>query len=159
MAVIYTATIGGNDYGFDFSDQRIDIDSSLDSLDVADLYEAIKEAQASLQGIPYSTIANGEGLATLSVGIQTFLTVTLFDSWEINTLKTSGKFEVAGGNLIRDDGNDPFRDNPLITYLNFLSQAGIVATSGGTDIDDKLEIINQGVQDASIFVPHTTDLP
>ena len=131
MAVDYTATVDGKDYGFDFEDTRIDIDATVDSLDVENLYTAIKDAQGSEAGISYETIANGEGLATLSAGIQTFLTVTLLSTWEINTLKTSGKFEVRGGNLIREDQADPFRDNPLITYIAFLSQAGVLATASG----------------------------
>jgi hypothetical protein len=137
MAVDYTTTVDGKDYGFDFEDTRIDIDATVASLDVEDLYTAIKDAQASIVGIAYETIANGEGLATLSTGIQTFLTVTLLTTWEVNTLKTSGKFEVRGGNLIRQDGADPFRDNPLITYIAFLSQAGVLATgSGGSTVAD-----------------------
>lgn len=131
MAVDYTATVSGKDYGFDFEDTRIDVDATVDALDVEDLYTAIKDAQGSEAGIAYGTIANGEGLATLSAGIQTFLTVTLLSTWEVNTLKTSGKFEVRGGNLIRQDGADPFRDNPLITYVAFLSQAGVLATGNG----------------------------
>lgn len=135
MAVNYTATINGKTYGFDFEDQRIDVDSSVDVLDVVDLYEAIKDAQNSIAGIVYDTIADAEGLASLSSGIKTYLTVSLRTAWEVNTLKTSGKFEVLGGNLIRADGADPFRDNSLITYIAFLSQAGILAetaTSGLT---------------------------
>lgn len=134
MAVDYTATVDGKSYGFDFEDTRIDIDATLDSLDVEDLYTAIKDAQGSGVGIAYATIANGEGLATLSTGIQTFLTVTLLSTWEINTLKSSGKFEVRGGNLIRGDGADPFRDNSLITYIAFLSQAGVLATGSGSSV-------------------------
>jgi hypothetical protein len=133
MAVNYTAIVGGKSFGFDFQAQRIDIDSSLDSLAVNDLYTAIKDAQSSEVGIVWDTIANGEGLATLSPGIQTFLTVSLFDNWELNTLKSTGKFEVNSGNLIRADGADPFLDNPLITYFNFLSQAGVLASGGGGD--------------------------
>ncbi len=141
MSVDYTATIDGKDYGFDFEDTRIDIDATLDTLEVEDLYEAIKDAQGSEQGMAYNTIANGEGLATLSAGIQTFLTVTLLSTWEINTLKSSGKFEVRGGNLIRQDGSDPFRDNSSITYIAFLSQAGVLATptGGGSSVWSEAE--------------------
>ena len=32
MAVDYTATIDGKSYGFDFEDQRIDIDATIDVL-------------------------------------------------------------------------------------------------------------------------------
>ena len=130
MAVDYTATIDGKSYGFDFEDQRIDVDATIDVLNVVDLYEAIKDAQGSLAGMTYATIADAEGLASLSAGIKTFLTVSLRTAWEVNTLKTSGKFEVSGGNLIRADGADPFRDNSLITYIAFLSQAGIQSESG-----------------------------
>jgi len=128
MAVIYTATIGGYDYGFDFADKRIDIDAGLSSVDVGDLWDAIQEAQASIPGMSYDQAATAEGLTTLSTGVTTFLTVSLLSTWEINTLLSSGKFEVKGGNLVRDDNSDPFRDNPLITYINNLSQAGVVAT-------------------------------
>lgn len=125
MAVIYTATVNGKTYGFDYEDQRIDVDATVDTMLVTDLWTAIKEAQAVTQGISYNKIARGGGTDTLGTGVTTYLTVTLLDNWEVNTLKSSGKFEVTGGNLIRDDEADPFRDNPLITYIAFLSQAGI----------------------------------
>lgn len=125
MAVVYTATISGKSYGFDFEDQRIDIDETINNVLVTNLWLAIKEAQGSVEGMAYDRVASGSGKNTLGTGVETFLTVTLLDNWEVNTLKTSGKFEVSGGNLIRDDNADPFRDNPLITYIAFLSQAGI----------------------------------
>jgi hypothetical protein len=127
MGVAYIATVGGMEYGFDFEDQRIDVDDRVTRLSVYDLYAAIKDAQDSEPGISYPVIADASGLDELSEGITTFITVKLF-GWEVNTLKVSGKFEVAGGNLIRSDGQDPFRDNPLITYINFISQAGVRAT-------------------------------
>ena len=131
MAVLYTATVSGFTYGFDFLDQRIDVDALLTTCDANNLWTAIKEAQASTQGIIYGQVATAEGLTPLSTGISTFLTVSLQDYWELNTLKSSGKFEIAGGNVVRADEADPFRDNPLITYINNLSQAGVVADGGG----------------------------
>lgn len=128
MAVVLTVTVDSYDYGFDFVDSRIDIDASLDSVNVNKLWDAIQEAMAHEQGVIYDVIATAEGTTTLSAGIATFLTVSLQDQWEINTLKSSGKFQVEGGNLVRADEEDPFRDNPLITYINNLSQAGIIAT-------------------------------
>jgi len=151
MAVDYTATIDGKSYGFDFEDQRIDVDATIDVLNVVDLYEAIKDAQGSLAGMTYATIADAEGLASLSAGIKTFLTVSLRTAWEVNTLKTSGKFEVSGGNLIRADGADPFRDNSLITYIAFLSQAGIQAeggTGGATPAEIWAYLINSNAASA-----------
>jgi hypothetical protein len=129
MSVIYTATVGGKDYGFEFDMQIIDVDATIDNMLVTDLWTAIKEAQAASEGMSYDQIATGGGTDVLSTGIETFLTVTLLDNWEINTLKSSGKFEVSGGNLIRDDQADPFLDNPLITYISFLSQAGVATVT------------------------------
>ena len=137
MAIAYTATILGYDYGFDFEDQRIDIDVDIERLNVESLYRAIQEAQASEVGIAFREIATASGLDELAEGITTFITVKLLENWEINTLRVTGKFEVAGGNLIRDDGEDPFRDNPLITYINYISQAGVRATfSTGTGLSE-----------------------
>ena len=130
MAVTYTTTVDGFDYGFDFDDQRIDIDVGVVNIDVINLYTAIKEAQASEVGIVYPQIGRGEGRTVLSGSISTFLTVSLLDNWEVNTLQTSGNLQVSGGNLVRADESDPFRDNPLITYINNLSQAGVVAETG-----------------------------
>jgi hypothetical protein len=130
MAVIVTINVGGFDYGFDFEDQRIDVDSGLDIVSVINLYAAIKDAQDEEAAMPYRRIADASGLDELSAGITTFLTVRLLDSWEVNTLKTSGRFVILDGNLIRADGEDPFRDNPLITYQLNLSQAGVVAETG-----------------------------
>ena len=172
MAVIYTVTVSGKEYGFDFADQRIDIDATIDSMLVGDLWLAVKFVQSTIQGMAYDRIATGSGSDTLGTGVETFLTVTMLDNWEISSLKPSGKFEVTGGNLIREDQEDPFRDNPLITYIAYLSQAGIAthietgvsgltpAESAQLDrINSDLNIINQGVQDASVLVPHSTDLP
>lgn len=161
MTVVYTATVGGKSYGFDFVDQRIDIDATINNMLVPDLWVAIKEAQAVTEGISWPRIATGSGNDVLGTGIETFLTVTLLENWEVNTLKTSGKFEVSGGNLIREDQADPFRDNPLITYIAFLSQAGIATqietgVSGLTASESaqlaKLDAINvaNGSVDANI---------
>ena len=150
---IYTAIVSGKNYGFDFANQIINIDATIDNMLVTDLWTAIKEAQASSEGISYERVATGGGTDTLGVGVQTFLTVTLLHNWEVNTLKSSGKFEVSGGNLIRADQADPFLDNPAITYIAFLSQAGIATqietgVSGLTPTESaQLDNINTKIDD------------
>ena len=72
----------------------------------------------------------------LDPGIATFLTVRVFDEWEIRSLKVSGKVTTTGGNIVKDNGKDPFYDDGSIFYIAFFSQAGIkttVATGSGLD--------------------------
>lgn len=141
-------TVNSVDFTFHFDTQVIDIDSAVQSLDVYDLWVAIRTAGGGDVGITYPVIARASGLDTLDnvQNITTFITVTLLDNWEVNSLRTSGKFTLTGGNLLRDDGEDPFLDNPLITYFAFFSQAGTVstvATGSGVTEQDKLDIANR----------------
>lgn len=143
-------TINAIDFTFDFQDQRIDVENTVVSLDVYILWQAIRTAAGTEIGISYPPVARASGLDELDSvqGIQTFITVTLFDNWEVNSLLSGGKFTLNGGNLLREDGQDPFRDNPLITYFAFFSQAGTVTTvttgSGVTEQDkqDIAQLIN-----------------
>ena len=118
------------EFVFDFQDQRIDVPASINTLSVYPLWRAIREAQSTRIGLAYPVIAKASGLDTLDAtqGIATFITVTLFDNWEVNSLLGGGKFILTGGNLIRQDNADPFRDNPLVTYFAFFSQSGTVTT-------------------------------
>lgn len=142
-----TVIVDGIEFAFDFQDQRIDVPSNITTLNVYPLWRAIREAQATPIGISYPVIAKAAGLDTLDAtqGISTFITVTLFDAWEVNSLLGGGKFVLTGGNLIRDDNQDPFRDNPLVTYFAFFSQSGTVTTVNTGSVvtpQDKTDIVN-----------------
>lgn len=130
MAVSLTVTVGGYDYGFDFEDQRIDIDATLSTISVEDLYDAIKSAQEDVVGVVYPTIALAEGKTSLGSGSYTYLTVILQGDWKFNSLKTSGFVIITGGNCVRSDGGMIVKENPLITYFNQTSQAGVLVESG-----------------------------
>jgi hypothetical protein len=123
--------VGSTIFWFDFDGQYIDTDAGSDVLLVTDIWAAIKAAQWTPRGWEYGQIATGGGLDGLGDvdgdQIESYLTVTLLDDWEIRSRKTSGKLTVTGGNLIKENGLDPFVDNPLITHFLFLSQAGTVA--------------------------------
>lgn len=131
------------------SEQSAAITTSIDSAITLSLSaaQAIREAQSTAVGLAYPVIAKAEGLSVLDAvqGIATFITVTLFDNWEINSLLSGGKFVLTGGNLIRADNADPFMDNPLVTYFAFFSQSGTVTTvntGSGVTPQDKTDIIS-----------------
>lgn len=145
MAAAYTSTINGYDYDFDYEDQRIDVDASLTTIPVVDVYDAIKEAQANLIGIVYPVIAHAEGLTDLDESIQTYITVILQDNWALNSLKSSGFVIINGGNLVRSDSGLIVRENPLITYFNQTSQAGVVftiATGSGLSTEEHNQLLS-----------------
>lgn len=129
MAIAFTTTVNTYSYEFDFALQYIYIDATLDAGEVEDLYTAIKEAQESESGMASDVIASGSGLDELDPGISTFLTVRLFDEWEIRSKKVSGKFVFKGGNIVKDNGKDPFYEDGSISYIAFFSQAGIKTTT------------------------------
>lgn len=140
-----TVESDGIDFLFDFEDQRIDVPATETGMYVYTLWKAIRQAQSTPIGMAYPPIAKASGLDVLDSvqNIATFITVTLFDSWEVNSLKTGGKFTLSGGNLIRLDNADPFRDNPLVTYFAFFSQSGTVTTvntGSGVTAQDKEDI-------------------
>jgi|TARA_Y100000310_G_scaffold127563_1_gene126698 hypothetical protein len=134
MAVAYTATVNGYSYQFDWLLQFIYTDSTLDSIPVEDLWTAIKEAQASQIGVVEERIASASGLDELDDGIETFLTMRLYDEWEIRSLKSSGKVATRGGNIVKENKKDPFFDDGTIFYVAFFSQAGVKTTisTGGS---------------------------
>lgn len=123
--------VGAVTFQFDFENELINVDAGTDVLQVTDLWTAIKRAQWTPRALVFDPIAAGGGLDGLGEvdgdEIESYLTVTMLGEWELRSLKTSGKFTVTGGNLIKSNGLDPFVDNPLITHFLFLSQAGTVA--------------------------------
>lgn len=125
-----TINYNGYDYEFYFVDQRIDVDATLTTVQVIDLYEVIKLAQETEVGINFPTIANGEGRTPLGSVDSTYLTVILYDNWRLNSLKTSGYIVVTGGNLVRDDQGLPIQPNPLVTSYIQTSQAGVLVETG-----------------------------
>lgn len=145
MAISYTATINGYTYEFDWFLQFIYTDSSLDAIPIEDLWKACQEAQASIKGVVEERIASASGLDELDEGIETFLTMRLYDEWEIRSNKISGKVTTRGGNIVKDNKKDPFYDDGSIFYVAFFSQAGVkttTATGSGLSAEQAAQLSN-----------------
>jgi hypothetical protein len=59
------------------------------------------------------------------------------------------------------DANSNVTDVRVFNQVSIQSQnsAGLVKTISEADLFAMLQVINQGVQDSSLLIPHTTDLP
>lgn len=135
MAVFVTINEGGIDYGFDFIDQEIEVQSIADSIPAADLKSAIRRAEWSRDGMVFPDIAETKNPTVLDPvnNVSDAQTVILLDLWRILTLKASGLFIVTEGNTVRfDTGVDIFASNPTVNAANIVSAfATTVATGGG----------------------------
>ena len=119
-------------FTFDFATSRIEVDVGGSEVDCAALYGAIKEAQASVEGIVYERIGKGSGLDTLGPGVQVGLTVELLGSWQLRFAAGNYVARVAGGNLIGGPGGDPIAYSAGVQTLLIQSAASTVVTASGS---------------------------
>jgi hypothetical protein len=119
-------------FTFDFATSKIDIDVGVTDIDCANLYSAVKAAQASEEGIIYERIGTGSGLNTLGPGVQVGLTVELLGAWQLRFPSGNYIARVAGGNLIGGPGGDPIAYTAGVQTLLIQSAASTVVTTGGS---------------------------
>ena len=118
-------------FTFDFQTSLIEVDTGTVDIDCTTLYDAIKRAQASEEGIIYDTIGKGSGLDTLGPGVQVGLTVELLGSWQVYFDPGNYVARVAGGNLIGGPSGDPIAYSAGVQALLIQSaNATVVSTSG-----------------------------
>lgn len=162
-------------YTFDFASSIIDVDSGISDVDCVDLYLACKLAQASEEGIIHERIAAGSGLVGLGGGVAVGLTVALLGDWQLRFASGNYVARVAGGNLVGGPGGDPIAYSPGVQTLLIQSAASTVVATGGSaltpaesaklmslntaSLQGGLEVVNRGVQRASLLIPHTEPLP
>lgn len=122
---------------FDFLQEIIFVEDTIINLEVQEIINGIRSAEASIPGIGYAQIGDASGKENLSLAppVQTGITVQLLGNWRIYSERVSGVFRVLGGNLLRADGADPFQPNNFITYLNIQSAASTIVTTGGSSGD------------------------
>jgi hypothetical protein len=120
-------------YTFRFTDSTILVDSGVTDVDCFTLYDAIKQAQASEEGVIYDRIGKGSGLDALGPGVQVGLTVELLGAWNLYFNPGNYVARVAGGNLIGGPSGDPIAYSPGVQALLIQSAAATVITieSGG----------------------------
>lgn len=126
MATYYTAP-----FTFNFDAFAIDVDSGTTDIDCEQLYDAIKLAQASAEGIIYDRIGAGSGLNALGPGVQVGITVELLGSWQLRFPTGNYIARVAGGNLIGGPSGDPIAYSAGVQTLLIQSAASTVVSTGG----------------------------
>jgi hypothetical protein len=119
-------------FTFDFATSKIDVDVGSVNIDCILLYDAIKEAQATEEGIIYGRIGSGSGLNVLGPGVQVGITVELLGSWQLRFPAGNYVARVSGGNLIGGPSGDPIAYTAGVQTLLIQSAASTVVTEGGS---------------------------
>jgi hypothetical protein len=118
-------------FTFDFLAEQVRVDAGTYDLLVADLYTAVKEAQASEEGIIHEPIGKGSGLNDLGDGVRVGLTIELLGSWQIKFPEGNYIARIAGGNLIGGPGGDPVAYSAGVQTLIIQSAAATVVSLDG----------------------------
>lgn len=118
-------------FTFNFGTSLINVDSGVTDVDCSALYDAIKLAQASEEGIIYARIGKGSGLDALGPGVQVGITVELLGSWQLYFQPGNYVARVAGGNLIGGPGGDPIAYSAGVQALLIQSANATVVTGSG----------------------------
>lgn len=117
-------------FTFDFGTALIQVDAGTTDFDVIELYAAVRDAQASEEGVLYGRIAAGSGLVALGGGVQVGITVELLESWQLRFAEGAYIARVTAGNLVGGPGGDPIAYSAGVQTLLIQSAASTVVTMG-----------------------------
>ncbi len=117
-------------FTFDFGTGLIQVDAGTTDFDVIELYAAVRDAQASEEGVLYGRIAAGSGLVALGGGVQVGITVELLESWQLRFAEGAYIARVTAGNLVGGPGGDPIAYSAGVQTLLIQSAASTVVTMG-----------------------------
>jgi hypothetical protein len=132
MAIIYEYAATDGYIRFDFTNEEINCQDTIDELEVQELNNAIRAAEEDPIGMGFTQIATITGKISLSNSIFTGITVELLGTWVVFSEKSSGDFATLGGNLVRFDQTTPYKPNTNITNLLVQSaNSTIVTTTSG----------------------------
>lgn len=130
-------------FTFDFVTSKIYVDVSSTDVDCSILYSAIKQAQASEEGILYERVGKGSGLNILGSGVQVGLTVEILGDWQLQFPSGNYVARIAGGNFIGGPDGDPVAYTAGVQTLLIQSAASTVVVVGsGVTSQDKIDIIS-----------------
>lgn len=100
---------------FDFIQEIATISDDRDSVTVQEIVDCSRDVEEETIGLQFKRIIDAEGKISFGTGgLTTSITATLLEGWRIATAKTSGRFDIIEGNLVRWDGTDVYVPNTLV---------------------------------------------
>lgn len=113
-------------------------------VDILDLLNAIRDAEASKTGIQYAKIANASGKESLGGDVQVGVTVQLLD-WQLQFWEGNYIAKITGGNLVGGVAGDPVAYTAGVQVLLIQSAASTVvniSTGSGLSYDERNKLMS-----------------
>lgn len=127
---------------FDYLNSLINITTPQNTLSCQDLINAIRDKEASVEGIYYPQIATASGKEDLGSGVAVGLTVNLLSPWQVKFWSGNYIAKIAGGNLVGGIDGDPVAYSAGVQVLLVQSAASTVVSIDGASLPTAGEIAN-----------------
>lgn len=138
-------------YLFDFENKKIHISNPQTDVDILDLLNVIRNAEASEIGIQYDKIADASGKESLGGDVQVGITLKLL-GWQLQFWEGNYIAKVTGGNLVGGREGDPIAYTPGVQTLLIQSAAStVVNISTGSGL-------SQSEHDKLMSLPKASDI-
>jgi len=119
-------------YVFDFTSQLIEITEPQVTVDIQDLINSIRTAEASEEGITYEKIADASGKESLGGSVSVGITIELLD-WQLHFWEGDDyTATVSGGNLVGGVAGDSIAYTAGVQVIIIQSAASTVVETGGS---------------------------
>jgi len=117
-------------YVFDFQNTTIEITSPQVNVDIQELINEIRTAEASAEGIAYSKIANASGKESLGEGVYIGITVDLQNGWQLHFEPGDYTARITGGNLVGGPSGDVVAYSAGVQVILVQSAASTLVETG-----------------------------
>jgi hypothetical protein len=119
-------------YWFDFNTNIIEIQNPYISVDIQELVNAVRTAEATSVGIGYPQIGNATGKQSLGESVYVGITLELLNNWQLHFWADSYIAKVSGGNLVGGLAGDPIAYSADVQVLLIQSAASTRVVTGGS---------------------------
>lgn len=119
-------------YVVNYATQLIQITSPQTSVDVQALLNAIREAEAGVEGIQHAQIAEASGKESLGGSVSVGITLELASPWQLSFWAGEYVAEISGGNLVGGLGGDPVAYTAGVQVIVIRSAAATIVSTGGS---------------------------
>lgn len=124
-------------FQFDWQSKIIEVPSGIVNVEVQDLINEIRTAEATVSGIKQSKIADAAGKDELAPGVLVGITVNLLDNWQVRFAPGNYTAVVEGGNLVGGLAGDPVSYSAGVQVVLIQSAAATIVETGGSALTEE----------------------